>query len=42
LAAYLLNLRQDGYLFEAPPPPQPKTNAVPTNAVPTAAKPAVK
>lgn len=38
LAAYLLNLRQDGYLFEAPPPPQPKTNAVSTNAV--AAKPA--
>jgi cytochrome c oxidase cbb3-type subunit 2 len=47
LAAYLLSLRQDGYLFEAPPPPQPKTNAVPTNAapakaVPAAAKPTVK
>jgi cytochrome c oxidase cbb3-type subunit 2 len=40
LASYLLNLRQDGYLFEAPPPPQPKTNAVPTNAVPTNAVPA--
>jgi len=33
LAAYLLNLRQDGYLFEAPPPPQPKTNSVPSAAV---------
>ena len=32
LAAYLLNLRQDGYLFEAPPPPQPKTNSVPAPA----------
>jgi cytochrome c oxidase cbb3-type subunit II len=47
LAAYLLSLRQDGYLFEAPPPPLPKTNAVPTNAVatnavPAAAKPAPK
>jgi len=47
LAAYLLSLRQDGYLFEAPPPPQAKTNAVPTNAVPTnaaqaAAKPVSK
>jgi cytochrome c oxidase cbb3-type subunit II len=42
LAAYLLSLRQDGYLFEAPPPPLPKTNAVPTNAVPTNAKPAAK
>jgi cytochrome c oxidase cbb3-type subunit 2 len=29
LAAYLLSLRQDVYLFEAPPPPAPKTNAVP-------------
>ena len=28
LAAYLLSLRQDGYLFEAPPP-MPETNAVP-------------
>ncbi|HEY3854756.1 MAG TPA: cbb3-type cytochrome c oxidase subunit II [Verrucomicrobiae bacterium] len=35
LAAYLLNLRQDGYLFQAPPPPLPKTNSVP-------AAPAVK
>lgn len=38
LAAYLMNLRQDGYLFEAPPPPLPKTNSVPaagaTNAAP--------
>jgi cytochrome c oxidase cbb3-type subunit 2 len=42
LAAYLLSLRQDGYLFEAPPPPLPKTNAVPTNALPAAAKPAPK
>jgi cytochrome c oxidase cbb3-type subunit 2 len=33
LAAYLLSLRQDGYLFEAPPPPQPKTNSVPSAAV---------
>ncbi|HEX4122918.1 MAG TPA: cbb3-type cytochrome c oxidase subunit II [Verrucomicrobiae bacterium] len=34
LAAYLLNLRQDGYLYEAPPPALPKTNAPPkTNAV---------
>jgi cytochrome c oxidase cbb3-type subunit 2 len=40
LAAYLLNLRQDGYLYEAPPPPQLKTNAVSTNAV--AGKPAMK
>jgi cytochrome c oxidase cbb3-type subunit 2 len=40
LAAYLLSLRQDGYLFEAPPPPQLKTNAVPTNAVPSNAVPA--
>jgi cytochrome c oxidase cbb3-type subunit 2 len=40
LAAYLLNLRQDGYLFAAPPPPLPKTNAVPTNAIPTNAVPA--
>jgi cytochrome c oxidase cbb3-type subunit II len=42
LAAYLMNLKQDSYLYEAPPPPQPKTNAVPTNALPAAAKPAVK
>jgi cytochrome c oxidase cbb3-type subunit 2 len=44
LAAYLLNLRQDGYLYEAPPPESmwPKTNAVRTNAVPAAAKPAAK
>jgi cytochrome c oxidase cbb3-type subunit 2 len=34
LGAYLLSLRQDGYLFEAPPPPLPKTNSVP---VPVAA-----
>jgi cytochrome c oxidase cbb3-type subunit 2 len=33
LAAYLLNLRQDGYLFEVPPPPLPKTNSVPAPAV---------
>jgi cytochrome c oxidase cbb3-type subunit 2 len=33
LAAYLLSLRQDGYLFEAPPPPLPKTNSVPAPAV---------
>jgi cytochrome c oxidase cbb3-type subunit 2 len=33
LAAYLLSLRQDGYLFEAPPPPLPKTNSVPAAAV---------
>ena len=39
LAAYLLNLRQDGYLFEAPPPPLPKTNAIPAAAKP---KPAAK
>jgi len=44
LAAYLLSLHQDGYLYEAPPPPSlwPKTNAVPTNATPAAAKPAAK
>jgi cytochrome c oxidase cbb3-type subunit 2 len=41
LAAYLLSLRQDAYLYEAPPPPQPKTNAAPTNAAPATAKPAV-
>jgi cytochrome c oxidase cbb3-type subunit 2 len=40
LAAYLLSLRQDGYLFEAPPPPLPKTNAVATNAIPMKAAPA--
>jgi len=33
LAAYLLSLRQDGYLFEAPPPPLPKTNGVAPAAV---------
>jgi cytochrome c oxidase cbb3-type subunit 2 len=33
LAAYLLSLRQDGYLFEAPPPPLPKTNSVPSATV---------
>jgi cytochrome c oxidase cbb3-type subunit II len=27
LAAYVTSLHQDGYLFEAPPPPQPATNA---------------
>jgi cytochrome c oxidase cbb3-type subunit 2 len=32
LAAYLLSLRQDGYLFEAPPPPLPKTNSIPAAA----------
>jgi cytochrome c oxidase cbb3-type subunit 2 len=44
LAAYLLSLRQDGYLYEAPPPPQlqAKTNTVPTNAVPATAKPPAK
>jgi cytochrome c oxidase cbb3-type subunit 2 len=45
LAAYLLNLHQDAYLYEAPPPPSlwPKTNAVATNAAaPAAAKPASK
>jgi len=36
LAAYLMSLRQTGYLFEAPPPPQ-KTNAVPNKAVPAGA-----
>jgi cytochrome c oxidase cbb3-type subunit 2 len=39
LAAYLLSLRQDGYLFEAPPPPSPKTKAIPTNAIATNAIP---
>jgi cytochrome c oxidase cbb3-type subunit II len=34
LASYLVSLRQDGYLFEAPPPPS-KTNSVSTNAVST-------
>jgi cytochrome c oxidase cbb3-type subunit II len=33
LAAYLLSLRKDGYLFEAPPPPLPKTNSAPAAAV---------
>jgi len=34
LAAYVTSLHQDGYFFEAPPPPQPagKTNAPATNA----------
>jgi cytochrome c oxidase cbb3-type subunit 2 len=32
LAAYLLSLRQDGYLFESPPPPLPSTNSVPPAA----------
>jgi hypothetical protein len=32
LAAYLLSLRQDGYLFEVPPPPLPKTIAPATNS----------
>jgi cytochrome c oxidase cbb3-type subunit 2 len=27
LAAYLMSLRQEGYLFEAPPPPARPTNA---------------
>jgi cytochrome c oxidase cbb3-type subunit 2 len=36
LAAYLLSLRQEGYLFEAPPPPL-QTNAAPVRAK-TAAK----
>jgi len=35
LAAYLMNLRQDGYLFEAPPPPSLITNVVSTNTVST-------
>jgi cytochrome c oxidase cbb3-type subunit II len=44
LAAYLLSLRQEAYLYEAPPPEWmwPKTNAVKTNAAPAAAKPATK
>jgi cytochrome c oxidase cbb3-type subunit 2 len=44
LAAYLLSLQQDGYLFEAPPPKSmwPKTNAVPAKAAPAPAKPAAK
>jgi cytochrome c oxidase cbb3-type subunit 2 len=34
LAAYVTSLHQDGYLYEAPPPPMPpgKTNAPATNA----------
>jgi cytochrome c oxidase cbb3-type subunit 2 len=42
LAAYLANLRQDAYLYDAPPPAWmlPKTNAAPTNAVATNAAPA--
>jgi cytochrome c oxidase cbb3-type subunit II len=42
LDEYLLNLRQEGYLFEAPPPPelQSKTNSAATNAAPAGAKPA--
>jgi cytochrome c oxidase cbb3-type subunit 2 len=42
LAAYLLSRRQEGYLFEAPPPLPPKPNAVPTNAAPAAATPVKK
>jgi cytochrome c oxidase cbb3-type subunit II len=44
LAAYLLSLRQEGFLFESPPPKSmwPKTNAVPAKAVPATAKPAAK
>jgi len=46
LAAYLLSLRQDNYLFEAPPPMSKtktvSTNAAPTNAAPAAVKPAAK
>jgi cytochrome c oxidase cbb3-type subunit 2 len=44
LAQYLLNLRQEGYLYEAPPPPQlqVKTNSAATNAAAAAAKPAPK
>ncbi|HEY3864146.1 MAG TPA: cbb3-type cytochrome c oxidase subunit II [Verrucomicrobiae bacterium] len=43
LVAYMLSLRQNGYLYEAPPPESLRakaTNAVPTNAAPAAAKPA--
>jgi cytochrome c oxidase cbb3-type subunit 2 len=38
LASYITSLHQDGYLFEAPPPPQPpgKTNA-PAKAAPNSA-----
>jgi cytochrome c oxidase cbb3-type subunit II len=37
LAAYIMSLHQDGYLYEAPPPPQPpgKTNAPAAAAAPT-------
>jgi cytochrome c oxidase cbb3-type subunit 2 len=42
LAAYLMSLRQDGYLFEAPPPSSLKTNAMPTNSVKGASKIPVK
>ncbi len=40
LAHYLINLKQEGFLFEAPPK-LPPTNAVPTNAV-APAKPMTK
>jgi cytochrome c oxidase cbb3-type subunit 2 len=36
LAAYLSSLRQEGYLFEAPPPPPPNTNTLPSAANPSA------
>jgi cytochrome c oxidase cbb3-type subunit 2 len=44
LAAYLLSLHQDSYLYEAPPPRSlwPKTNAVKTNAAPAVTTPVVK
>ena len=45
LAAYIANLRQDSYLFEAPPPSAipvstnaPGTNAAPANATNAPAK----
>ena len=40
LAAYITSLHQDGYLFEAPPPPQPpgKTNAPAKGATNSPAK----
>jgi cytochrome c oxidase cbb3-type subunit 2 len=48
LAAFIVNSRQDKYLFEVPPPPEPpgstnvaSTNAVSTNATPAAATNAV-
>lgn len=44
LVAYLLSLRQEAYLYEAPPPASllAKTNAVATNAAPAAVKPNAK